>query len=133
MGKYLDRAHELRAITEPHYNCTQAVLVPFAERFGLSEETAFNLGANFGGGMKSGTVCGVITGGLLVLGLAGFDQPSDAKNFIAKIREKHDGMMMCADLLRANAERGGIKKQHCDKMVYEAIEILETLLDGQEQ
>ena len=55
------------------------------------------------------------------------------KNFIAKIREKHDGMMMCADLLRANAERGGIKKQHCDKMVYEAIEILETLLDGQEQ
>ena len=96
MGKYLDRAHELRAITEPHYNCTQAVLVPFAERFGLSEETAFNMGANFGGGMKSGTVCGVITGGLMVLGLAGFDQPSDAKNFIAKIREKHDGMMMCA-------------------------------------
>ena len=103
MGKYLDRAHELRAITEPHYNCTQAVLVPFAERFGL------------------------------ILGMAGFDQPSDAKNFIAKIREKHDGMMMCADLLRANAERGGIKKQHCDKMVYEAIEILETLIDGQEQ
>ena len=112
MGKYLERAHQLRAITEPHYNCTQA---------------------NFGGGMKSGSVCGVITGGLMVLGLAGFDQPSDAKNFIAKIREKHDGMMMCADLLRANAERGGIKKQHCDKMVYEAIEILETLLDGQEQ
>lgn len=128
MGKYLERAHELRAITDPHYNCTQAVLVPFAERFGMTEETAFQLGANFGGGMKTGTVCGVITGGLMVLGLAGFDKPSDAKNYIGRIKEKHDSMMMCADLLRANAERGGIKKLHCDKMVYEAIEILEELL-----
>ena len=133
MGKFLERAHELRAITEPHYNCTQSVLVPFAERFGISEETAFNMGANFGGGMKSGSVCGVITGGLMVLGLAGFDKPSDAQGFIAKIRNNHEGMMMCADLLRANARRGGIKKEHCDKMVYEAVEILETLLGEEGQ
>ena len=133
MGKYLERAHELRTITEPHYNCTQSVLVPFAERFGISEETAFNMGSNFGGGMKSGSVCGVITGGLMVLGLAGFDKPSDAQGFIAKIRNNHEGMMMCADFLRANARRGGIKKEHCDKMVYEAVEILETLLGEEGQ
>ena len=52
---------------------------------------------------------------------------------VGEVISERAGMMMCADLLRANAERGGIKKQHCDKMVYEAIEILERLLDGQEQ
>jgi hypothetical protein len=35
---------------------------------------------------------------------------------------------MCADLLRVNAQRGGNKKEHCDGMVFEAIEILEELL-----
>ena len=129
MGKYLERAHELRAIAQPHYNCTQAVLIPFAERFGIDEETAYRLGVNFGGGMKTGSVCGVITGGLMVLGLAGLDKPSDAAGFIRRIRENHEGRIMCADLLRANAERGGNKKAHCDAMVYEAIAILEELLE----
>ena len=128
MGKYLDRAHELRAITNPHYNCTQSVLIPFAGRLGLDEETAFRIGANFGGGMRTGSVCGVITGGLMVLGLAGFDKPSDAAGFIRRIRENHEGRIMCADLLRANAELGGNKKAHCDAMVYEAVTILEDLL-----
>ncbi len=129
MGKHLERAHELRAATDRHYNCTQSILIPFAKEIGIDEETAFRLGSNFGGGMKTGSVCGVITGGLMVLGMAGLDKPSVAAGFIRKIRENHEGMTMCADLLRANAERGGIKKEHCDNMVYEVIEILDELLD----
>ena len=128
MGIYLDRAKELRAITDPHYNCTQSVLMPFAERFGMDEETAARLGVNFGGGMKTGSVCGVITGALMVLGLAGYDKPSDAAGFIRRFRENHDGLTMCADLLRVNKENGGIKKAHCDALVYEAVEILENIL-----
>lgn len=31
MSKYYDKAVELRAIKDPHYNCAQAVVVPFAE------------------------------------------------------------------------------------------------------
>ena len=40
MSKYMDRARELRAIVTPHYNCAQAVLLPFAPDAGVSEEQA---------------------------------------------------------------------------------------------
>ena len=40
MSKYIDRAKALRAIEVPHYNCAQAVVVPFAEEAGLSEQMA---------------------------------------------------------------------------------------------
>ena len=128
MGRFLDKAKELRANTEIHYNCTQAVLIPFAEVCGISEAAAVQLGANFGGGMKMGSVCGVVTGGLMVLGLAGVDDVKTVNAFCRKIRNNHDGTLMCSELLRMNAERGGEKKPHCDAMVYEAVELLEEIL-----
>ena len=128
MGRFLDKAKELRANTEIHFNCTQAVLIPFAEVCGISEEAAAQLGANFGGGMKMGSVCGVVTGGLMVLGLAGVDDVKTVNAFCRKIRNNHNGTLMCSELLRMNAERGGEKKPHCDAMVYEAVELLEEIL-----
>ena len=128
MGRFLDKAKELRANTEIHYNCTQAVLIPFAEVCGISEEAAAQLGANFGGGMKMGSVCGVVTGGLMVLGLADVDDVKTVNAFCRKIRNNHNGTLMCSELLRMNAERGGEKKPHCDAMVYEAVELLEEIL-----
>ena len=34
----------------------------------------------------------------------------------------------CADLLRMARENGEERKPHCDRMVYDAVEILEDLL-----
>ena len=55
MSKYIEKAKELRAITDVHYNCAQSVLVPFAKEMGMTEEQAYNLGYNFGAGMKRGS------------------------------------------------------------------------------
>ena len=71
MEKYLERARELRAIVTPHYNCAQSVLLPFAETFGMSEDEVMRIAVHFGRGMKMGSVCGAVTGGLMALGLAG--------------------------------------------------------------
>ena len=127
MSKYLDKAKELRAITEPHYNCAQSVLIPFAEDAGIDADTAYRMGANFGGGMKMGSVCGVVTGGLMALGLLGKDDPKVANAFCRRIAENHEGCLLCKDLLRMNAERGGEKKPHCDAMVYEAVTLVEEM------
>lgn len=51
------------------YHCSQAVLVAFAEKLGLTEEQALKLGGCFGGGMCKGEVCGACTGALMALGL----------------------------------------------------------------
>ena len=52
MSKYIARAKELRAIVTPHYNCGQAVLLPFTEEMGLPNDLVMRFAANFGGGMK---------------------------------------------------------------------------------
>ncbi len=128
MEKYLDRARELRAIVTPHYNCAQSVLLPFAEVFGMSEEDVMRIAVHFGAGMKMGSVCGAVTGGLMALGLAGVDSAQAANEFTRKIRTNHEGMLDCKDLLRVNAEQGGDKKAHCDDMVYEAVRAVYEIL-----
>ena len=39
-----------------------------------------------GGGMKCGSVCGAITGGLMSLGVLGIDDPKTTINFITTYR-----------------------------------------------
>ncbi len=128
MSKYLDRAKELRAIVTPHYNCGQSVVVPFAEDAGLTEEQAMGICANFGGGLKRASACGAITGGLVVLGLFGIDNPAE---YYQALRENHEGMLDCADLLQRNKELGGEKKPHCDALVYECVSLVERILREQ--
>lgn len=125
MSMYLDKAKELRSRTDVHYNCAQAVLVPFANELGLGEDMAFRIGTNFGSGMKMGSACGAVTGALMVLGLSGI---SDTLPLIRKVKENHEGLIDCRDLLRVNAQAGLPKKQHCDAMVYELVELTEKIL-----
>lgn len=128
MSKYLDKAKEIRAIVEPHHNCAQSVLMSFTQSLNLDDETAFKIATAFGGGMKSGITCGVITGGLMVLGLFDVDSPEDTQALVKFFREKHAQMIDCADLLKANAAAGGTRKPHCDALVYEMVEYVEKVL-----
>lgn len=125
MSKYLEKAKELRAIVTPHYNCGQSVVLPFAAEAGLTEAQALGICANFGGGLKRGAACGAITGGLVVLGLFGIDNPAE---YYQALRASHDGMLECAELLRRNQELGGERKPHCDAMVFECVRLVEQLL-----
>ena len=125
MSKYLEKAKELRAIVSPHYNCGQSVVLPFAAEAGLTEAQALGICANFGGGLKRGAACGAITGGLVVLGLFGIDDPAE---YYQTLRAGHEGMLECAELLRRNQELGGTRKPHCDGMVFECVSLVEALL-----
>ena len=128
MSKYLDRAKEIRAIEEPHHNCAQSVLMSFTQSLKLDDETAYKIATAFGGGMKCGSTCGVITGGLMVLGLFGVDDPSDTQALIKNFKSHHSDMIDCAELLKANAAAGGTRKPHCDALVFEMVEYLENIL-----
>lgn len=128
MSKYRDKAEQLRAIETPHYNCAQAVLIPFAEEVGMDAQTAFKLTANFGSGMKMAATCGAVTGGLMALGLFGVDDAQTINAYYKKIKDNHQNCLDCADLLRINKEKGNNKKQHCDGMIYECIDLVEEIL-----
>ena len=71
---HLEHAAALRADTTTHYNCAQAVLIPFAQEAGLTEVQANALAENFGAGMRHGATCGAVTGALMALGALGYKE-----------------------------------------------------------
>jgi len=123
---HLEKAKELRARTDVHFNCCQSVLIPFAGEMGLTEDQAFALGTNFNAGMRCGSVCGTLTGALMVLGSAGF-APGEADAFLRKFREGH-GDINCAVLLKNSHDKGMERKAHCDGLVFEVVEALDQML-----
>ena len=132
MSKYTDMATERRSHLTPEgrpvYNCCQAVVSVFAQDVGYDEEACLKAATYFRGGMQMGSVCGAITGGLMALGLAGIDDPAVLNAYYRKIREHHDGMMNCKDLLRVSAEKGEVKKVHCDALICECVGYVEEAL-----
>ena len=128
MSKYTEAAQVLRDDTTLHYNCAQSVLIPFAEEMGLTKEQAFNLGFNFGGGMKRGSVCGAVTAGLMVLGMHGVNDVKILEEYHHAIKANHDDVLDCVDLLRISKEKGIEKKPHCDALIKEVIELVEKYI-----
>ena len=128
MSKYLDKAAELRAIEVPHHNCAQSVLMSFGDLTGVGDDTLYKIAVNFGAGMKAGSTCGVITGGLMALGLLGVDDAETAEAFFRAFAENHSGCTDCRELLRMNEEAGNPKKPHCDGLVYESVALVEKII-----
>lgn len=128
MTEMMERSHALRDDTTTHYNCAQAVFIPFAEKKGLSAEQAQAITANFGSGMRAGLTCGAITGGLMALGLYDAGDAEASTEFMRRMKNLHGGLSDCRDLLHEEVHSPAEKKPHCDGMVYEAVEIVEEML-----
>lgn len=126
--RYIQKAEEIRALKEPHYNCAQGVLIPFAFYRHEDTDLAFRTAGCFGGGMRIGSTCGAITGSLMVLGMYGLNDPHTVNDFFRRFKERHDGLTNCRDLLSVSAAKGEVKKVHCDGLVYECIGIVEEIL-----
>ena len=109
---HMEKCKALRADTAVHYNCAQAVLVPFAAEMGITEEQAYKMGAHFGSGMRHGSTCGAITGALMALGMLGYDESQ------------------ATALLRTSNEAGIPRKVHCDGIVFEMLQAVEDIAAG---
>ena len=96
------------------------------------ENFNFNFnGQNFGGGMKGGRLCGAVAGGAVVLGLYGLEDRAIVEDYYARLQKNHPESLDCAPLLALNEQRGGVKKPHCDAMVYECVQLTEEILREQ--
>lgn len=132
------------------YSCSQAVLASRAGRYGLSEEAAFKISAAFGGGLgRQGEICGAASGALMVIGLEnGYTLPDEkaakehvyelARRFTAEFINRAGGLH-CRDLLGCRldtpeglqqAQSQDLFKTVCPKLVAEASQILDEMLDG---
>lgn len=116
---------------ENGYNCAQSVLAGSKEYTGLDEETALAISAGFGGGLRSGEVCGAISGAVMAVGMK---HPfADANDTEAKVKiaaltkqcvnmakEKY-GCVSCLDL-----KRNGVS---CSEIIGYMGEVAEELMN----
>lgn len=106
-------------------NCCQAVLGACCDHWNMDEDTAYRLGAFFGGGMRRGEVCGAVTGALMALGLAYGDEnnrkSTKSLEFMKAFREQY-GSLLCKELL---GEDGKKKKELCPVLIRFCAEYLE--------
>lgn len=131
------------------FSCSQAVLGAFAPRFGLDRETAFRVAGAFGGGVAAtGSICGAVTGALMVIGLIyGITDLEErhlrlkayqqSREFLERFRALHNSVR-CRGLLGHDIstregynkiKEEGLGATRCTLLVRDAAHILEEMIE----
>lgn len=127
------------------YNCAQSVLNQFCAELGLETEQALLLASGFGGGMRIGSVCGAVTGGIMALGLAfGFTDPEHKAAIDAPALELIErfriaiGCIDCRDIVgidtcdpvqRLSAAERGVYADKCPNAIETSVQIVHEILN----
>ncbi|MBQ8688722.1 MAG: C_GCAxxG_C_C family protein [Ruminococcus sp.] len=148
--EYAERAKSFFA---EGYNCSQAVLLTFAEELGMPLHMAAKLASSFGGGMgRLREVCGAVSGMFMAAGLLeGYDDPKDHAEKTAhykRIQElaeafrRQNGSIVCRELLGL-AQTGAshhepekrteayYKKRPCQELVGDAAKLFAAYFSAQ--
>ncbi|MFW5872646.1 MAG: C-GCAxxG-C-C family protein [bacterium] len=141
---------EIKAIRDfkSGHNCSQVVLLAYANELGIAHRMALNIASGFGAGMgRLQETCGAVTGAFMVIGLHNglkYCSNQDAKEvsyeiiqlFNKKFVEIH-GSTLCGELLNCNLRTSEGKKYFLDHNLLEhtcipcistAINLLDELL-----
>ena len=105
-----ERIQKAVALFKEGYNCSQSVVVAYADMYGFTREQALHMAASFGGGIgRMRETCGAACGMFLLAGLErcaieGADRAGKAANYalvqeLAARFKSECGSMRCGDLL----------------------------------
>ena len=139
-----------KELFESGYNCSQAVLLAFADMFGMDFETAQKISATFGGGMgRMREVCGAVSGMTMLAGMIRPASDPTVKDWrtanyalvqdLAAQFKAENGSLICSELLgiapkpqeptpEARTE-AYYQKRPCADMVASAVRIYLESLD----
>lgn len=140
----MTRAEKAKNYFQSGYNCSQAVMLAFADELSVPEETLTAVAMPMGGGMgRLRQTCGGVSGAAMTAGLLFPDMPkSEMYALVQEIAGRfteRNGSYNCGELLRGagvkadaspNAEERTeryYRKRPCADLVYDAAEILEQI------
>ena len=125
----MDIKEKATKLHQSGFNCAQSVLGACGDYTGLDEKSALAISAGFGGGVRSGEICGAISGAVMAIGIS---QPGDpaapetkartaaqTKELIKAFREKY-GCVRCLELKQA-----GIS---CAELIEYAAQLAEEMI-----
>lgn len=133
-----DRELKAEELFKSGKNCSQAVFLAFADKYGLSNDVASKISCGLGGGVgRMREVCGAVSGASLVFGLEYGDDKAVVYGYVQDFcrRFKDEcGSIICRELLEGTgATQGGAPeertqayyaKRPCVEMVKLAVRIL---------
>ena len=103
-------------------NCAQSVLAACGKYTRMEQETALSVAAGFGGGVRSGEICGAISGAVMAIGLTEPDKRRVAgltKQCVDSFRREF-GCVRCIELKRAGVS--------CDRLIEFGAQQVEDLM-----
>ena len=131
------------------YNCSQSIVLAFADLVQIDESTLLKMASSFGGGMgRLREVCGAVSGMFMIAGLlCGYDGPETGEvkaehyariqELAKKFEEKH-GTIVCREMLGLSVRhdvpvpeartKEYYQKRPCAEIIGDAAEILEDFL-----
>ena len=125
----MDIREKAEKLHKSGFNCAQSVLGACGEYTGLDENTALSVSAGFGGGVRSGEICGAIAGAAMVLGMVQQKDPADpetkakiaaqTKELVKAFREKY-GCVRCLELKQAGVS--------CAELIEYAAQLAEEII-----
>lgn len=146
----MNRAEKAKELFKTGLNCSQSVVTAFADVLGLSKTAAARLSCGLGGGVgRQREVCGAVCGAATVLGfLFGGEDGRDKLSAYKKVQEfsnefkRKNGSIICRELLGLSNEQKNVpvpeartaeyyKKRPCAELVFDAVKILEAMLNGE--
>lgn len=126
--------------------CSSSILMAFTEQLEIKPETAAKISFGFAGGMAQGKTCGAVTGAIMVIGLKyGTEmlQNQYSKDICSQLVQEFSHRFIsrrktleCSEILLMNNinPKDPQQMQHlrekklCDKIVKDAAQILEDLI-----
>ncbi len=131
------------------YNCSQSIVLAFADLIPIEKTTLLKMSSSFGGGMgRLREVCGSVTGMFMIAGiLYGYDGPETGQvkaDHYARIQElarrfeETHGSIVCREMLGLSVRHDVpvpeartqeyYKKRPCPEIIGDAAEILEQYI-----
>jgi len=147
VGGIMNKIESAMHLHNNGFNCCQSVFAAFSDEINLDEKTALRIATGFGGGIRIGSVCGALTGALMVLGMQnGHDTFNDLEEkqrvnemtigFIENYKAAV-GNIACKDILGFNPsipceseeiERQELKAVRCPNAIETAVRLLMEMI-----
>lgn len=148
-----ERVERAVSLFKNGYNCSQSVVVAYADYFGLDETLAARVSASFGGGMgRLREVCGAVSGSFMLAGLKyasadSSDKAAKTENYtvVQELAEKfrqHNGSIICRELLGLAQKKDDpvpsdrtpeyYKRRPCSEYVAIAARVIGEKLNGED-
>ena len=129
-GAVVGIGNDALAVHKRGFNCAQSVLGACGKHIDLDEKSALAISVGFGGGVRSGEICGAISGAVMALGYAWTHldpaapsakrRPANAASDCVNCFHEKYGFVRCQELKHAGVS--------CPELIAYAAEYVEEKL-----